>query len=325
MSALRIATWGAAPIALLAAAPAMAQGQTTYELPAEAAAGASYTPSASSQLPAAPVNALPSRMAQRDAQLRQTYVPASTAATVATAHHGASTVPAPTVHTYPAPMHHAAPHQGMPHHGVPVHQMPTHQGPVYYPAPPQGHVAAPQHFDREAWLDECRADLGDGKRKGGLFGGVLGAIAGGVIGNRVDDDGNRLAGTLIGAGVGGIAGAVIGQAIGGASDRRERDECERYLDGYGYGYPAQGYGQGYGYGYPAYGQAYTYTYVPTWVEVPQRAVVREYVTEEWVDEPTTETVYETEVIERPVYTPAPQPVMIKQKPVKIKEKYIKNQ
>lgn len=311
MSVLRIATWGAAPMALLVTAPALAQGQNSYALPTmptEAAAGASYTP-ATGQLPAAPVNALPSRMAQRDAQLRQTYVPPSTAA----AHHGASSVPAPTVHSYPAPMH----------QGAPVHQMPTHRGPVYYPAPPQGHVAAPQHFDREAWLDECRADLRDGKRKGGLFGGVLGAIAGGVIGNRVDDDGNRLAGTLIGAGIGGIAGAAIGQAIGGASDRRERDECERYLDGYGYGYPAHGYGHsyGYGYGYPAYGPAYTYTYVPTWVEVPQRAVVREYVTEEWVDEPTTETVYETEIIERPVYTPAPKPVMIKQKPVK----YIKDQ
>ena len=320
MSALRIATWGAAPIALLAAAPAMAQEQTAYELPAvagEAAAGASYTPGMASQLPAAPVNALPHRMAQRDAQLRQTYVPAS--APVTAAHHASTTTyPAPAypAGTYPAPQQgHSYPQQ---HHQAPVHGMPVYQGPVHaMPAP----MPAPAQYDRDGWLEQCRADQRSGNNKGTALGGVLGAIAGGVIGNRVDDKGSRLAGTLIGAGVGGIAGAAIGSAIGAVSNRRDRDECEMYLDQYGYG--AAGYGHG---GY-SYGQAYTYTYVPVWVEVPQRAVVREYVTEEWVDVPTTETVYETEVIERPVYQPAPQPVMIKQKPVKyVKEpKYVKDQ
>ena len=45
--------------------------------------------------------------------------------------------------------------------------------------------------------------------------------------------------------------------------------------GYGYGYP----GSAYGYGYSGY------ALVPVLVAVPQRQVVRETVTEEWVDEP----------------------------------------
>lgn len=62
---------------------------------------------------------------------------------------------------------------------------------------------------------------------------------------------------------------------------------ERYhhaMPGHGYpGYaapPQPGYGPGYGYGY---GAPVHMTYVPVLVMVPQRAVIRETVTEEWVE------------------------------------------
>lgn len=159
--------------------------------------------------------------------------------------------------------------------------MPPHGIGGYPYAPPYAapHYPAPARFDREAWLADCRERIRGVNRedRGGVIGGLLGAVAGGVIGNRSWDR-ERLAGTLLGAGVGGLAGIAIGSAIGAAGDRRREDECAWHLDRYidaGHGYP----GSGYGHGYPAF------AYVPVLVQVPQRAVVREYVTEEWIDEP----------------------------------------
>lgn len=161
----------------------------------------------------------------------------------------------------------------------------------YYDAPP--HAA---RFDREAWLDDCRARYrGAHSGDGAATGGVIGAVAGGVIGNRIAD-GERLAGTLIGAGVGGLAGLAVGSAVDSANARERADEyCYAWLErysaaaehpylpayapAYAHGYPAAPYG----YGYPGCGCGYAMTYVPVVVQVPQRAVVREYVTEEWVD------------------------------------------
>jgi hypothetical protein len=164
-----------------------------------------------------------------------------------------------------------------------------------YAAPYQGYgygTPMPAQFDRDAWLEDCNDRIRglDRKDRAGVIGGLLGAVAGGVIGNRVWDS-KRLAGTLIGAGVGGLAGVAVGSAIG-ASERRRDDECALYLDrymaggyggpaypGYGYGYPGSAYGYGYGYGYGGY------ALVPVLIAVPQRQVIRETVTEEWVDEP----------------------------------------
>jgi len=174
-----------------------------------------------------------------------------------------------------------------------------------YEAPAAPHGYAPPEsaaFDREVWLDECRDRIRDVDRRdrARVIGGLLGAAAGGVIGNRAWGS-KRLAGTLLGAGVGGLAGVAVGSAIGAANERRQDDECALYLDryasagfesgypGYGapYGYPgpvADGYGYG-GYGYAGYAYPYGYTLVPVLVAVPQRQVVRETVTEEWIDEP----------------------------------------
>ena len=141
----------------------------------------------------------------------------------------------------------------------------------------------PAQFDRDAWLADCHDRIRgvDREERASVIGGLLGAITGGVIGNRVADS-RRLAGTLIGAGVGGIAGLAIGSAIGAASERRHDDDCALYLDRYmagGYGGPAYS-----SYGYPGYGYG-GYTLVPVMVAIPQRQVVRETVTEEWVEEP----------------------------------------
>ncbi len=153
-----------------------------------------------------------------------------------------------------------------------------------YPYPGYPHALPQPAFDRDAWLSACRQRLGyrDGRDEDGVGGGILGAIVGGVIGNRVAG-GERLAGTLIGAGVGGLAGIAIGSAIGAsARDRDEAraiDECELYLDDYLAGYgrqPVHGHEYGYGYAPPV-------SYVPVLVMIPQRAVVRETVTEEWIE------------------------------------------
>lgn len=165
------------------------------------------------------------------------------------------------------------------------------------PPPPVAHRPAPHRygaFDREAWLEDCRARYRaqSGRRDGGVVGGLLGAATGGLIGNRVAD-GERLAGTLIGAGVGGLAGLAIGSAINAAADRDEAAEyCENWLDRHRQAYapaPAYPYPAPYAYAPPAayYGSACAcapaMAYMPVLVAVPQRAIVREYVTEEWVD------------------------------------------
>lgn len=195
----------------------------------------------------------------------------------------------------PPPMPAVGPHG---HAHTYHHAMPAHPG--YAPMPPR--------FDRGAWLAECRERIRgvDRKDRGGVIGGLLGAIAGGVAGNRLWDS-RRLAGTLLGAGVGGLAGAAIGSAVAASGDRDRDDECADYLDRYmaggygsqGYGYPGYGYGYGYSYAYPAF------AYVPVMVQVPQRAIVRETVTEEWVTVPgAARTVTPTKTIR---YAPAPAP------------------
>lgn len=179
----------------------------------------------------------------------------------------------------PGPAHHPAAHHQAPYHPHAMHGAAHPAQPTSWSGPP-----LPPEFDRKAWIDECRdrIDGKDSSKKGGIIGALLGAIAGGVVGNRVWDS-ERLAGSLIGAGTGGLVGLAIGSAIGGSGKRSDREICEAYLDRYfaGYGYGNHGYGYpGYGYGY-----GYGYTMMPVMIAVPQRAVVREYVTEEWVDVP----------------------------------------
>lgn len=245
----------------------------------------------------------------------------------------------PTVQPVPAPMAPAAPvpvvrreeyiHQAAP---APLpHPLALPAPPVAYaypggpavapypaaPYPPQAYAAPgyppqawgpPPGFDRGAWLDECHERTrGLAPRdRGGVIGGLLGAITGGVIGNRSWRS-ERLAGTLLGAGVGGLAGLAIGTAVDAATRRRHDDECAYYLDRY---FAPQGYGYaGYGYGYPQY---YTMTYVPVLVAVPQRAVVRETVTTEWVDQPAPAR----RVIERRTVREAPRGKIFPAKPSK---------
>ena len=252
----------------------------------------------------------------------------------------------PVVQSIPAPTMSHPVVQAVPHDYVEAnyaeydaeeqaYEQPPHHGGHAYPAPSQQHHAYPAHqggpamppqqaFDREDWLDQCRAQYRRdrrGRSDGGIGGGILGAAIGGVIGNRVDDDGNRLAGTLIGAGVGGIAGAVLGSVIGGSGDkRRAADVCEDYLDRYmAGGFGQQGYyGQGYGYGY--HGYAMHMTYVPVLVQVPQRAIVRETVREEWVETSHHHSHARPAKPQKVHYHSAPAPAP---KPIKTKTRYIK--
>jgi len=201
-----------------------------------------------------------------------------------------------------------------PMHAGPMHPGPMYPGPMAMPYSAHGYGAPlPPRFDREEWLDECRRRIRglDREERGGVIGGLLGGIAGGIIGNRAYDT-KRLAGTLLGAGIGGAAGILIGSAIGAASDRRREDECAWRLDEYLAGGHA-GYGHGYpGYGYPAYG--YGYTLMPVVVAVPQRAVVRETVTEEYEEVPVrARTVTRTRTIHRSAPAPDKRVRMIKGK------------
>ena len=194
-----------------------------------------------------------------------------------------------------------------------------------YPAAPEAIV-----LDRETWLAECEARTRgtSGRKKGGIIGGLLGAIAGGIIGNRAWDS-ERLAGTLIGAGTGGLAGGLIGSAIG-SRDERSYYNCEEALDRYmsarpyhprqasrtiaphAYGYaPVMAYAPMYAYA-PAYQQPVTMIEVRE--EIPQRAVVREYVTEEWVDEIEAPRAPATRMIKE---APRVRPVPVKQRPTKL--------
>ena len=180
-------------------------------------------------------------------------------------------------------------HVVYPNHAAPQHAVPY---------PHHGQVQQQPSFDRSAWLEECRDRVGGGQRRdgnGNVIGGLLGAAAGGLIGNRIAGRGDRLGGSLIGAGVGGLAGLAIGGAIdrGNRADRDEvADYCEQYLAYYSNGYGQQGY-------YRSHQQM---VLVPVMVQVPQRAVTREIITYETVQEHVT--TYEEVPVRRRV-TPQP--------------------
>lgn len=137
--------------------------------------------------------------------------------------------------------------------------------PIYLPAGAQ--VVA---FDRNAWLEECRARLDtyeSDSDRGEIIGALVGAAAGGVLGNRIAGRGNRTAGTLIGAGAGALAGMAVGDAVEDSARRRNSSQahCEAYLDDYMQQANATA-------GQVQYSEAGQYMLVPYTVIVPQKAV-----------------------------------------------------
>lgn len=108
---------------------------------------------------------------------------------------------------------------------------------------------------RDAWLADCQHRLSE--RDSSMGGAVIGGVVGGFAGNRMAGRHHRMVGTVAGAAVGAMAGAAIDKA---QDARRNRNECEAYLEDYyarythgggyypGYGADQQGY-------YPAYGYA----------------------------------------------------------------------
>jgi hypothetical protein len=162
--------------------------------------------------------------------------------------------------------------------------------------PVQGYApayAAPQVFERDQWIEECRRRTkGQNRDQTGLIiGGLLGAIAGGVAGYEIAGAGDRVLGTALGVGGGGLIGGLIGSLFGG-DKAKNRYDCEAALDSYlsQYGTPGGRIASreiayappAYGYGYPG-GHSYGYTYapppqmvmVPVRTEVQQQVVVRE--------------------------------------------------
>ena len=125
-------------------------------------------------------------------------------------------------------------------------------------------------FDRNAWLDECRARLDTYETdsdRGEIIGALIGAGVGGIIGNRVAGSGNRTAGTLIGAGAGALAGMAAGDAIEDRNRARTDSygQCKAYLDDYMQKATANATTT-------RYTQGGQYMLVPVTVQVPQRAV-----------------------------------------------------
>lgn len=221
--------------------------------------------------------------------------------------------PAYPAQAYPAPGASYA-YPGAPPVGAMAYPRP------YAAAPGAAPAAYPPEYQqaRADWISECAERYRHKKRdgKGGLIGGLLGAAIGGFAGNRIDDHGDRWAGTLIGAGIGGVAGAALG-TLAGKSSRRKLDEeafawCEDYLASHTTA-PVYGYGQPYGYG--AYGGGYgPVMMVP--VMVPKGRKCQEEVVEEVAEPPR---------IRRYIPKPAPDK-RIKLAPAKTKRiKYSKTQ
>ena len=209
------------------------------------------------------------------------------------------------------------------HHYAQAGEHSYHHSRTAYPAAYRGYAEAPSgpplppqpSYDKDAWLDDCEAELRRREGRGEAAGGFLGAVAGGLIGNRVAD-GERLGGTLLGAGIGGIAGAVIGSAIGSAvRGNPYLRECRAYLENW----DRNVYGRA-AYGQPHYGYAHAHSQQVTYIHYPiERPVIREYVTEEWVDVPVEAYEYETVIEKRAVRQPVK---YTKQRPAK-RTKYIK--
>jgi len=178
------------------------------------------------------------------------------------------------VYSYPAPVSYAQPATGGASRviypaGGPIQAVPAEYG--YGAAPAQlpfgAQVVA---FDRNAWLEECRARLDTYETdsdRGEIIGALVGGAAGGLLGNRIAGRGNRLGGTLIGAGAGALAGMAVGDVIEDGSRRRtnSQSQCQAYLDDYMEQAMASA-------GTVQYGQAGQYMLMPVTVTVPQRAV-----------------------------------------------------
>lgn len=191
--------------------------------------------------------------------------------------------PPQVVYAYPAPVVYAQPSGGA---ARVIYSNPPAQGqaaPVQYGYGYQpGYGGAPAYlpagaqvvaFDRNAWLEECRARLDtyeNDSDRGEVIGALIGGVAGGVLGNRIAGSGNRTAGTLIGAGAGALAGMAAGDAIEDSNRRRNdsQSQCQAYLDDYMQKATASA-------GTVQYNQPGQYMLVPVTVAVAQRAIYRD--------------------------------------------------
>ena len=295
ITAKKFATLAIAGLAASTSTAAMAQNTGSVDaMAAEKAAGAAFMTATAMNNG---VQAAPIAAAAAELPAIQTVAPIAVAAAPMAAKAAPVIAHAATSHAggsygYPAQQSH---HQTQPHYTA-ARTIPAQQ---YAPA-----QAYQVQYTPEQWLEECYARTG-GKRRGERgqgVGGILGAVAGGIAGNRIAGRGERLAGSLIGAGVGGLAGAVVGGLIG-RSGKRGGYDCDAALERHmalvqngqyqpvhhtaARTIPAPQYVPAPQYYAPVQVQSYAQPvmYVEQQVAVPQRAVVREYVTEEYVEAP----------------------------------------
>lgn len=289
ITAKKFATLAIAGLAASTSTTAMAQNTGSVDaMAAERTAGAAFMTATAMNngVQAAPIAAAAAELPaiQAVAPIAAAAAPVAAKAAPVIAH--AATSHAGGSYGYPAQQTH---HQSQPHYTA-ARTIPAQQ---YAPA-----QAYQVQYTPEQWLEECYARTG-GKRRGERgqgVGGLLGAVAGGIAGNRIAGRGERLAGSLIGAGVGGLAGAVVGGLIG-RSGKRGGYDCDAALERHmalvqngqyqpvhhtaARTIPAPQYYA------PVQVQSYAQPvmYVEQQVAVRQRAVVREYVTEEYVEAP----------------------------------------
>lgn len=306
ISRIKFAKVAIVGLAVSASPAALAQTDISNDaVAAERAAGAPFTQTAARVAAPMVTSAAQSALQSAPIQTARAIAPVAAAAPVF-AQTAAPVAAAQTAASYYQPQYYQTAQRTIPAQTFPATQ------------------AVPVQYTREQWLEECYRRTGgkSNREKGNIIGGLLGAVAGGVLGNRVWDS-ERLAGTLIGAGTGGLLGAVAGGLLGGK--KRSGYDCQAVLDAHLSAY-SSGQIQAAPVQYTAsrvipaqqvqYVPVQTYaqpvTMIETQVAVPQRAVVREYVTEEWVDEPVRERVIE-------------QPRRVKRVPIKRAPVYVKDQ
>jgi len=310
ISRMKFAKVALVGLAITASPAALAQDISNDAIAAERAAGAPFTQTIANTAAPIATSAAQSVLQSTRVPAVRTIAPTAAAAGPIYAKTAARVAPAQTAASYYQPQYYQTAQRTIPAQTFPAAQ------------------AVPVQYTREQWLEECYRRTGgkSNREKGNIIGGLLGAIAGGVLGNRVWDS-ERLAGTLIGAGTGGLLGAVAGGLLGG---RKKSDyDCQEVLDAHMEAYssgqfqttPVQYAPQPYYtaartipaqpvqyVAVPVQTYAQPVTMIETQVAVPQRAVVREYVTEEWVEEPVRERVIEEP---RPVKRVKRVPVYVK--------------
>ncbi|QEG41166.1 glycine zipper domain-containing protein [Roseimaritima ulvae] len=161
-------------------------------------------------------------------------------------------------------------------------------------------------------------------RRGATLGGVAGAIAGGIIGENNDEAG-------AGAVIGGVLGAVAGGALGSAKDQEQAMQRQQYqYQQQNYQYQQQRYAEVQAAVTPADVINMTRSGLPDTVimsHIQQRGVQRRLevsdiisLHQQGVREPVISALQHA-TVGGPATQPAPQPVVVQERPVIVEQRY----